>query len=384
VAKSNLITGIVQITSFDQYLTGPTGAAVNCTANVSTGSPNISAITNGNFLYVGLEISNANFPGGTTVVSINYGANTAVLSNNATGTATGTTLTVVFPDGLYFCPSNIFSDINGSYNNTNITEGFQIINNALDANTFNPLNGVFNLWKISHVSYRNPNLQDLSFYVVFDEEAPYSDTGHTPQNGNSNAITEQTQYRKYGWNVSSQLYPSLQAGSDVAQGNLDAQNVSDFFPVIYGPTGPGITGAWEIGFTGAGVSSVSRSTADYQGGEYEKVIVTISGGAGSTGATGATGATGESYIIDGSAWTYAAGGTGNIPGDFAVTTSSGSSFVNVTSIYVNKIDYNANDYSSLLLYLETITAAGGTLNVQSSELGNTCIFGAYVATTSIY
>ena len=114
MARPNLITGQITIPIFDQSVgTNPTG-------NVSSGSPNISAITNSNLLYVGLEISNANFPGGTTVVSINYGANTAVLSNNAAGTATGTTLTVVFPDGLYFCQDATFIDANGIYNNSNI------------------------------------------------------------------------------------------------------------------------------------------------------------------------------------------------------------------------------------------------------------------------
>ena len=116
--KSNLVTGQIQVTSFD------TSLSVNPTANVSTGSPNISAISNSNFLYPGLEISNANFPGGTTIVSINYGATgatrTAVLSNNATGTATGTTLTIVFADGQYFCPGATFLDINCLYFKNNI------------------------------------------------------------------------------------------------------------------------------------------------------------------------------------------------------------------------------------------------------------------------
>ena len=80
MARPNLITGQITIPGFSQYI------AVNPTANTSLGNPNISSITNVDLLYPGLEIDNANFPSGTTIVSVNYGANSAVLSNNATGT----------------------------------------------------------------------------------------------------------------------------------------------------------------------------------------------------------------------------------------------------------------------------------------------------------
>ena len=350
MARPNLITGQILIPTFDQSF------AVNPTANVSFGSSNINSISNGSLLYPGLEISNPNFPSGTTVVSINYGANTAVLSNNATGSATGTTLTVVFSDGFYYCSGATFQDVNGVYNNSNITEGFQIVNQATDSFTYNYLIGVFNLWRITHITNRSGDQTTLSFYVTFDEEAPYSSFGHIPTNGNYNAITQQTTFRSYGWNVSSDVYPNLAGGSDVAQSNLDAQNISDFVPIIYGPTGPGITGAWSIGFTGSGISSISSSFANGQ----ETVLIDISGGGstGGQGSTGATGATGASYITNGSGWTYVTGDTGTTPGDFDVTTSSGSGFSNVTSIYINKIDYNSNDYASLLLYLANLTSSG--------------------------
>ena len=113
MARPNLITGQITIPIFDQSV------GTNPTANVASGSASITNITNDNLLYPGLEISNANFPGGTTVVSVNYGANTAVLSNNATGTATGTSLVIVFNDGEYFCSNAAFIDVNGVYNNSN-------------------------------------------------------------------------------------------------------------------------------------------------------------------------------------------------------------------------------------------------------------------------
>ena len=129
MARPNLITGQITIPSFQQSV------GTNPTANLTSGSPNITNITNDNLLYPGLEISNANFPGGTTVVSVNYGANTAVLSNNATGTATGTTLTIVFADGQYFCAGANFLDVNGQYSNNDIEVGFQIVNQATDASS---------------------------------------------------------------------------------------------------------------------------------------------------------------------------------------------------------------------------------------------------------
>jgi len=126
VARPNLITGQITVPAFQQYI------STYSTADVSFGSASISNITDENLLYPGLEISNINFPVGTTIVSINYGANTAVLSNTATGTATGTTLAVVFPDGLYYCPGSTYLDVNGQYSNADIEVGFQIVNLATD------------------------------------------------------------------------------------------------------------------------------------------------------------------------------------------------------------------------------------------------------------
>ena len=168
MARTNLITGQITIPAFQQYI------AVNPTANVSSGSPNISNITSTKLLYPGLGITNANFPSGTTVVSVDYGANTAVLSNNATGSATGTTLTIVFTDGFYYCPGSTYVEVNGSYYNSDITEGFQIVNLATDVNSGSPLVGVFNHWRITYISNVSVDGTTLSFYVTFDEEGPYS------------------------------------------------------------------------------------------------------------------------------------------------------------------------------------------------------------------
>jgi hypothetical protein len=196
VARPNLITGKITIPAFQQ------NTNTNPTADLSSGSPNISNITDVDLLYAGLEITNANLPAITTVVSVDYNANTAVLSQNATGNATGGALVIQFPDGFYYCPESTFVDINGFFFNTDITEGFQIVNNATDINSGIPLTGVFNLWRITHVSDRNIDGTTMGFYVAFDEEAPYSAFNRIPSNAIANAITQQTELRSYGWNVS--------------------------------------------------------------------------------------------------------------------------------------------------------------------------------------
>ena len=298
MARPNLITGQVTIPAFQQYI------SVNPTANISSGSPNINGITNSNLLYVGLEISNANFPAGTTVLSVNYGANTAVLSNNSTGTATGTTLTVVFPDGFYYCPGSTYIDINGQYNNSDIQEEFQIVNVASDVVSGIILTGVFNLWKITHVTYRSSDITTLSFYVQFDEKASYSSFNRFPTDAVGNAITQQTTYRSYGWNIAENLGYTFQEGSSVARGNLDAQNISDYVPVIIGQTGHQINGAWYVGFTGSGV------TVTETGDQYNTVTVTIPASSGATGATGATGSNGTSGATGATGATGTAGSSG--------------------------------------------------------------------------
>jgi len=317
VARPNLITGQVTIPAFQQYI------SVNPTANISSGSPNINGITNSNLLYVGLEISNANFPAGTTVLSVDYGANTAVLSNNSTGTATGTTLTVVFPDGFYYCPGSTYIDINGQYNNSDIQEEFQIVNVASDVVSGIILTGVFNLWKITHVTYRSSDITTLSFYVQFDEKASYSSFNRFPTDAVGNAITQQTTYRSYGWNIAENLGYTFQEGSSVARGNLDAQNISDYVPVIIGQTGHQINGAWYVGFTGSGV------TVTETGDQYNTVTVTIPASSGATGATGssgtsgATGATGATGSSGTSGATGATGATGTA-GSSGTSGSSGT------------------------------------------------------------
>jgi hypothetical protein len=124
MATPNLITGKITIPAFQQYTNS------NPTADLNSGSPNISNITDVTLLYPGLEITNANLPVSTTVISVDYGAQTAVLSQNATGNDTGGALVIQFPDGLYYCPGSTFADINGIFFNYDITAGFQIVNQS--------------------------------------------------------------------------------------------------------------------------------------------------------------------------------------------------------------------------------------------------------------
>ena len=269
MAKPNLITGKITIPAFQQYTNS------NPTADLNSGSPNISNITDVTLLYPGLEITNSNLPSGTTVVSVNYGAQTAVLSNNATATSTGENLVIQFPDGLYYCPDSTFTDINGVFFNYDITVGFQIVNQATDANSFVPLSGVFNLWEISYISNVDGDGTTMDFYVVFDEEAPYSDFQRIPTDAVANAITQQTSLRSYGWNVSSQVYGDLAAGSEVAQSNLDAQNISDYTPIIVDPNDVEYSGSWYVKYTGSAVTEITQSIGDNS---YRTVTITLETG----------------------------------------------------------------------------------------------------------
>ena len=122
MTKPNLVTGSLYTPAWDQY--------VDFTANISNGSSTISSISNVNLLYVGLVLSNAHFSAGTTVVSVNYIAGSAVLSSNSDATLTGETFSVVFQNGQYYLTDASFYNINGTYNNLNITNGFQIVNQA--------------------------------------------------------------------------------------------------------------------------------------------------------------------------------------------------------------------------------------------------------------
>jgi len=366
VARPNLITGQVTIPAFQQYI------SVNPTANISSGSPNINGITNSNLLYFGLEISNANFPAGTTVLSVNYGANTAVLSNNSTGTATGTTLTVVFSDGFYYCPGSTYIDINGQYNNSDIQEEFQILNVASDAVSGIILTGVFNLWKITHVTYRSSDITTLSFYVQFDEKASYSSFNRFPTDAVGNAITQQTSYRSYGWNIAENLGYTFQEGSSVARGNLDAQNISDYVPVIIGQTGHQINGAWYVGFTGSGV------TVTETGDQYNTVTVTIPASSGATGATGATGSSGTSGATGatgatgtaGSSGTSGSSGTRGATGATGTAGSSGTSGGGGSALAI----YNGGSLLTTAATQLDFTGAGVTSTVSSCAV-TVCIPG---------
>jgi hypothetical protein len=231
VAKSNLITGSITIPSWDQY--SP------FTAGGTSGSNQIYSIDNPNVLYPGLGITGGIISPGTTIVSVDYANSTAVISQNLTGTSPSNSMQVVFADGQFYIPTSTFFNINSIYYTSDIVPGFQIVNQASDFNSGIPLSGVFNLFRITKVVSRSSS-SEMSFYVEFDEEAPYIDTLHSPTNGITNAITQQTTYRSYGWSVPEGIGYSFPPGSTEAQTNFAVQNNSDFVTVISGPTGPGI------------------------------------------------------------------------------------------------------------------------------------------------
>ena len=91
-----------------------------------------------------------------------------------------TPIEIVFAEGLYYCPLATIIEVNTQYDHDDIVEGFQIVNQATDLASSSLLIGVFNLWKITYVSYRDPNGSTLSFYVLFDEYSSYLATGARP------------------------------------------------------------------------------------------------------------------------------------------------------------------------------------------------------------
>jgi hypothetical protein len=115
----------------------------------------------------------------------------------------------------------------------------------------------------------------MDFYVVFDEEAPYSAFSRIPTDAVANAITQQTPLRSYGWNVSSQVYGDLAAGSEIAQGNLDAQNISDYTPIIVDPNDIQYSGSWYIKYTGSAVTDITESIG---ANSYRTVTITLETG----------------------------------------------------------------------------------------------------------
>ena len=373
MARPNLITGQITIPSFQQSV------GTNPTANLTSGSPNITNITNDDLLYVGLKVTNANLPANTTVVSVNYGANTAVLSNPATGTATGTTLTIVFADGQYFCSGATFIDVNGQYSNTDIEVGFQIVNQATDAGSFIALSGVFNLWKISHITNVVGDGTTLSFYVTFDEEAPYSATNHVPTDAIQNAITEQTALRDFGWNVSSQVYPNLPAGSDIAQTNLDTQNITDFIPIIIDPAGTQYSGSYYIQFTGSAVTDVSASVLN----GLELLTITLEGGSGTAGTSGGSTTSGTSGTAGsaGTSGTGVAGTSGTSPAGSSGTSGTsggiGSSGTSGTGV-------NGSSGTSGAAGSNGTSGTGGTGTSGTSGNDSFCFTGTYTFTSQTF
>jgi hypothetical protein len=71
-------------------------AAATVTATTTSGSPNLTAISNMTTPVnwtAGMMVSGPGIPAGTTLLSVNIGASSAVMSNNATASASGVTVT---------------------------------------------------------------------------------------------------------------------------------------------------------------------------------------------------------------------------------------------------------------------------------------------------
>lgn len=102
----------------------------NFTGNVTSGSKTIASVSSLTGLCQGNSITNANFPAGTIIKSIDS-ASQITASDNATGSATGTTITATGDSfkialikngmaGTYGASSNSYADITG---NTDETSG---------------------------------------------------------------------------------------------------------------------------------------------------------------------------------------------------------------------------------------------------------------------
>ena len=260
------ITGQLFIPEF--FTTGPTGGA----GNVSNGSSVVTSVSNINLLIPGLTVTGTGIPPSTTVVSVNYGASSFVMSANGTANNTGVTISTSCGDGVFYCEAT-YTEVNGVYSTADLSEGFLVTNSASDAGSGSPLSGVFNTFVINKVTAR-PSYQYINYFCTYDEDGSYSTLNRIPTNATYSAISQQSDYRAYQNAVSTEVYPNLPGGIAEAAYNIDVLAISDYAPVIIGQTGQQINGAWYVGFTGAGV------TVTETGDQYNTVTVTIPGGSG--------------------------------------------------------------------------------------------------------
>ena len=307
-----LITGTIFIPS---WVTSGPSIIGDTTLNSNT----ITNVVDINSIVEGLIISGTDIPSGSVVTSVNIGSNSFEIDNLATGNNVGITINTITPDGVFYCENTQYSEVNGFTTAYDVSEGFQIVNNALDSSTFNPLSGIFNLFVITKVTNVSSS-STLSFFVKFDEDGLYSSLNRTPQDAVVNAISEQSEFKTYQWVVSPSIYPGLQPGSSEAQYNLDTSEITDYVPIIK-HNGVEYEGAFYIEFTGSGITGVSSTT-----GRFKTVTIDVSGG-GTGGVAGTSGSSGESGTSGSSGET----GTSGSSGESGATGTSGSSGENGTS-----------------------------------------------------
>ena len=117
------ITGQILIPSWST--SGP-----NVVGTTTSGSPTVTSVSSIDNIIPGLVVTGTGITG-RTVISVDYGASSFVLDSNASSSNVGITIGTTTGDGVFFCRSATYSEVNSTYTTADITDGFLITNIAL-------------------------------------------------------------------------------------------------------------------------------------------------------------------------------------------------------------------------------------------------------------
>jgi hypothetical protein len=343
-----LLAGAIRVTAVSQYvadITGNIASGSNIISNVSVAG----GIANLNELVLGLLLDNPNIPNTATITNVS--GNQITISQNATGSQTGASITVNCPLHKYYISDGFVYEANSTFDATAVSVGWVTYASA------GSYQGKILKFKVSDIVYQNG--ATLKCYIEYDAI------------GNLNAdypqaatwiICQPSDKLKLSSYLSAANYPELSYDGYLIE-TEEVRNIIDNLGVT-GPQGlQGITGISIQGVTGAagsvGIQGVTGSdgSAGIQG---------ITGAAGSVGIQGVTGSDGSAGIqgVTGAAGSVGIQGVTGSDGSAGIQGITGSAGIQGITGAAGSVGMQGVTGAAGSVGMQGVTGAAGSVGIQ--------------------
>jgi len=267
----------------------------NTASKTITNVVDVSGYLNIDFIREGqILVASTYFPNGTTIESIDTGANTITVADFPASTGTNGLARISPADGEYYIASASFTDPNTTTPITfrNITGSadslydgstplYAILGAAADQSSGTIIPGRFHKYQIKEVFYRNPAGSEGSIYIEWAEDGTQLESGDELSENPSQVagIVSLTTSESLAPIFSNRLsgLTNLPAGTDFAAYQIEMENFFDDLAIsdVYYTGSLVLANAGNLNFSGSGVHVESSGS--------DGVLISVTGGSGGSG-----------------------------------------------------------------------------------------------------